>query len=273
MSLMRAARVGGKLLRRCVRRAWIMPSTAALAAGILLSTPGATGATDGGEHYPNLKTVPATDLRFAKVNGQAVLRFSNTVWNAGEGPLELLGQTIQENGQSKTKVSQRIYSAPRSTGTFTEIQLTQGFVYHAGHGHWHFEDFAQYDLFAKQDYDKGNLADRRGHGVKTTFCIMDTKQVVRNVGGPTSAFYSQCGQQLQGLSVGWADTYGWRLDDQWVVLEQGGLVDGDYALRSIADPQNRIYESLNKNDVNREGAADNQSVTYFRVRGGRITLL
>ena len=41
--------------------------------------------------YPDLRTQPATDLSFDLRDGTYVLRFSNTVWNAGEGRLELEG--------------------------------------------------------------------------------------------------------------------------------------------------------------------------------------
>src|SRR5689334_12474889 len=40
--------------------------------------------------YPDLRTLPPTDFAFDQIDdGSHVLRLTNTVWNAGEGRLEL----------------------------------------------------------------------------------------------------------------------------------------------------------------------------------------
>ena len=72
------------------------------------------------------------------------------------------------------------------------------------------------------------------------------------------------------MSVGWADTYGWQLADQWVTLEGTGLADGTYVLRSIADPLNVLYESENRSDSTLESRTANEAVTRFRVVQGAI---
>jgi hypothetical protein len=69
--------------------------------------------------------------------------------------------------------------------------------------------------------------------------------------------------------VGWADKYDYSLPDQWIDLGTTSyLLDGNYVLRSVADPKNRIYESANKNDTSRESQETNAAVTFFRVSGG-----
>ncbi len=58
--------------------------------------------------------------------------------------------------------------------------------------------------------------------------------------------------------------------EQWVDLGQENLADGDYVLRSVADPDNRMYESANKTDTTREGPGDNEGVTPLRIGGGNL---
>jgi hypothetical protein len=85
---------------------------------------------------------------------ERVLRFSNTAWNAGPGPLHLCGQTLP--GATTTRVYQRIYDEPSpppncaAGGTYVE-HLAGEFVFHPAHNHWHFEDFADYELWTRAD--------------------------------------------------------------------------------------------------------------------------
>lgn len=221
--------------------------------------------------YPDLKTLPPTDLQLSTElisgSGHWVLRFSNTVWNAGEGTLEMRGETVSAN---KTKVYQRIYD---DGGGFSEV-LVGEFNFHESHNHWHFDDFAEYELWTRTEYDQwlangrqNGQAQRRGS--KTTFCIIDTGKVENLPGSPASAQYDLCGQELQGLSVGWGDTYGYYLPDQWIDLGPESLPNGDYVLRSIADPKDAITES-GGGDSLREGAEANEAVTFFSVKGNKV---
>jgi hypothetical protein len=76
---------------------------------------------------------------------------------------------------------------------------------------------------------------------------------------------------LQGISPGWGDTYDYFRFEQWIDLGPGGtLPDGQYVLRSIADPTNKIYESPGKSDPTRESAEDNEAITVFNVQKGQL---
>ena len=44
--------------------------------------------------------------------------------------------------------------------------------------------------------------------------------------------------------MGWGDTYGYYLVDQWIDLGTSSLPDGQYILRAVADPSN--LEEQNK---------------------------
>jgi hypothetical protein len=177
------------------------------------------------------------------------------------------GETVSNN---KTKVYQRIYD---DIGNVTEAYVGD-FIFHEGHNHWHFENFAEYELWTRDEYDRWIASGRNNgqaqrRGSKTTFCIIDTAKVQNLPGSPASAQYTQCGQVLQGLSVGWGDTYSYSLPDQWIDLGATSLPNGNYVLRSIADPRNIIAESVG-NDAAREGAPANEAVTFFSVKGKRI---
>jgi hypothetical protein len=252
-----------------------MATALLLGSGVaLLSASGALAAT---VLYPDLKTLAPTDLRFdtATIDGSTrnVLRFSNTAWNSGAGPLELRARTVKTTAGKKTRVRQRIYDD--AGGYIT--RLAGDMVYHRSHNHFHFENFASYELWTRTDYDNW-VASGRSQGqaqrrsTKTTFCVMDTNIVKALPGTPSSAYYTECGQSFQGISVGWGDTYLYSLPDQWIDLGTSNLADGDYVLRSVVDPNNRLYESDNRNDPSRESAQANEAVTFFSVNGSTITV-
>jgi hypothetical protein len=221
--------------------------------------------------YPDLRTLPARNIKFdtVAIDGTThhVLRFTTTVWNAGQGPVELRG----ENRADQTLVYQRIYD---DSGTFTE-HLVGEFIYHETHNHWHFENFAQYELWTKAEYDEWQANGRqageaRWRGSKTTgqgesFCIRDSRRIQDLPRSPESRGYRECGQDIQGVSVGWADTYPYRLPDQWIDVGQQPLPRGEYVLRLVADPRNLLHESEARNDPDRESAEANESVTSIAV--------
>ena len=228
----------------------------ALALVLVLIGAAGPAAGAGPARFPDLRTRPPTDLRFdVLADGTHVLRFTNTVWNAGEGRLELEGNPRPR--QAGSAVYQNLYDAPTGGARVGHRQVSSDVVYHPTHEHYHFADFANY-LLLKQDRD-GRYRATTQRGVKTGFCVLDWARV-RGSSGPQ---YTECGRELQGLSVGWGDVYGYWLDDQWVVLGGRRLADGEYGLRSTADPKGKLAEG------GRDG--NNAATAYFTVRGGRIT--
>jgi hypothetical protein len=223
--------------------------------------------------YPDLRALPPTDLILdRRVIGDSMhyrLRFTASIWNAGEGPLELRG----ESSGDRTRAYQRIYD---DQGTFTE-RLVGEFIYHAGHNHWHFEHFAEYELWTDADYEAWLASGRqRGQpqwrGSKTTgqdesFCVRDSDLIEALPGSPPAEVYEACDTELQGISVGWADTYPFYLAEQWIDLGEAKPADGRYVLRVVADPQNLLFESENGAAPDREGTEANEAVTVLDVQG------
>jgi hypothetical protein len=218
----------------------------------LFAREGGTPAGAVVELPPNLKALPAKDLRVEQAGPITKLRFSITSWNAGAGVLELWAGEI-DNQAKKQKVYQRIYS---DDGSFRE-NLAGSFIWHAGHGHVHFEGYALYTL---QPVGAPGGSGRTGS--KTTFCVMDTDRVDASLpGSPVSAGYNTCGSIIQGLSVGWGDTYLWFLEGQ--EIDVTGLAADDYFLTLDVDPNTRLEES---------DETDNSSTILVRMNPAAMTV-
>jgi hypothetical protein len=179
---------------------------------------------------PNMKALPAADLEIDVVSGDKLLILSTTSWNAGTGPLELRG--AGPIGGGLERVYQRV---EQSDGSVVEREAGT-FTFHVGHDHTHFDDYAVYTLTSV-----ANPATERA-STKQTFCIIDTDPLMLEMpGSPQDSVYNFCGNDIQGMSVGWGDTYTSNLIGQEIDIS--GLPNGDYMLEISIDPLNRILES------------------------------
>jgi Lysyl oxidase len=215
-----------------------------LIVAVIVATPvgSAEQATD---LTPNIVALAASELSVVTdtVTGSPTLRFGTTSWNNGSGPLELRAGAVGQAGQD---VYQRIY---RSDSSYYD-RLAGTYVYHPLHQHFHFEGYALYTL---RPLNAPGASDRQSS--KTTFCVMDTTSVNTSLpGAPTVAFYTTCGSGVQGMSVGWGDRYGPSLPGQSFDLT--GSPDGDYQLIIQIDPQQRLLES---------NESDNMSCVKIRI--------
>jgi Lysyl oxidase/Bacterial pre-peptidase C-terminal domain len=173
--------------------------------------------------------------------GRTLLRLSNATGNIGSGPLEIRGGSVI--GADRQQVFQRVYD---TDGGYTDLQAGT-FIYHAEHGHVHFEDFLQYNLRRVTPID--GVGEIVSSGVKTSFCLEDTAARFQTLPGFSSnRGYFGCGQ-VQGISVGWADVYRRNLEGQWIDVT--GTPAGEYWLESVADPSNLIQESDETNNTTR----------------------
>ena len=234
--------------------------------------------------YPNLKTLAPRDLRLDRTDVDAseatvthnVLRFSNTVWDAGPGRLEMRG-LIDPKTQAGP-ATQRVYD---DAGGFTDFGAGS-FYYHPAHQHYHYDNWGRYELWTKAGYEawlaSGRTQGNPTVGGKTTSCMID-EEFIRNVPnqpyppayGTEGCFPDSQGRMLQGISPGWGDTYDYFRFEQWIDLgATGSLADGQYVLRSVVDPTNKIYESPGKADVTRESQEDNEAITAFSVQNGAL---
>ena len=207
------------------------------------------------ELRPNLKPFPAFDLSLVPnfTTGGSEIRFSTRSWNNGTGPLELRAGQADSTGQ---QVDQRVYN---SDGSHQDYFVGK-FVWHPEHNHFHFENYAIYYL-EPINAPGGSIKS----GTKTTFCVMDTNKVNGTLpGAPLNAVYATCGSTIQGMSVGWADTYGWTLPGQSVDFT--GNPTGDYCLSIMIDPKTRLVESNEDDNVS-------QTLLHVDVERASVTVL
>jgi hypothetical protein len=131
------------------------------------------------------------------------------------------------------------------------------FIFHEAHTHYHFEDYAAYELRhldadGEPDMSPAGLA---APGVKASFCLIDYDPDEPS-DNPIYQFphplYLSCtgsfGVGVQGISPGWKDTYSSGLVGQQIELD--GVSRGeDYALVITADPTNRLWETREDDNV------------------------
>jgi hypothetical protein len=204
--------------------------TFAVCAGLVAAISIAPVAAAQVDLLPNLEPLPAHDISLVCDSlGNQQLRFAATTWNSGAGPMELRAGEVVTAGRN---VYQRIY---RIDGSFTD-RLAGTFDYHPEHNHFHFENYALYVL---QPRNAPGGSERTS--AKTSFCLLDNARINTSLpGSPGSAVYTTCGAEVQGISVGWGDTYGSILAGQ--SIDFTGNPSGEYELIIEADPATRLVE-------------------------------
>lgn len=99
------------------------------------------------------------------------------------------------------------------------------------HGHFHIDDFSQYELVRADDQRPVVAARKLG------FCFRDNQ---RYAGGPSKGY--ACAKQ--GITSGWADVYGSELDGQWIDIT--GIPEGDYIVRVSINASGSFDEGENR---------------------------
>jgi hypothetical protein len=204
---------------------------------------------------PDLMTLPPYSLYITRNSSSdtSLLRLTNSVWNAGYGPLELWGRVVGDG--STHAVVQRIF---QSDGSYQERTMGE-FVFHPGHNHWHLESFSLYELWSLSE--RGTLDRVAATSDKVSYCLRDIHRNPHPDQAPRMG-YGTCTYGRQGLSVGWVDVYDHYLPGQSIDIS--GVPDGVYALISTADPFNLIQESDESN---------NAAVVYLEIKGLQVKIL
>jgi hypothetical protein len=251
---------GHRLLSRALAAVWLSLLAACDVQGSSVATLGTpsvsapTARSGSPLMLPDLLARPPQELRVtvAPSTGQRQIRFSTSVINTGSGPLEVTGANDRRTG--RTIATQQIRAIDRSITP----RLAGNFVFHSQHDHWHFEEFTSFELWTH--HADGSLQRLVTSTGKMSFCIWDSDRMAEPISdAPPERTYERCPQTVQGLSVGWVDTYAARTPGQHLTIE--GVPNGTYAIRSAVDPANRLMES---NDAN------NHSVVYVRLTGSRV---
>ncbi|HEV3474537.1 MAG TPA: lysyl oxidase family protein [Actinomycetota bacterium] len=219
------------------------------------------------DELPNVVPLKPFDLRVGLQDDGTgpALRLSVSTANRGSYPLDVLA-VPGDGGGSSDAYQCVVWSTPREC---QQRRAVGEFVFHAAHNHYHFEDFALYEL-RRLAVDGGPDLSPEGlvaPGVKASFCLLDYES-----DGPPpdpayeDPYYVRCsgsdGDGIQGLSPAWRDTYRSGLAGQQIPID--GVADGDYAVVITADPTDRLWESEN---------GDNVSFERIHLAGGSVSLL
>lgn len=192
---------------------------------------------------PNVEDVQVQNFRvvddgFTTESG-LFLWFDTRAQNLGTVPVQLTVDKV-ETPETST-VSQCIAWRSAENHLCSRTEVVGGYTWHEAHRHFHYEDFARYELRklaadGRPDYSPSGLL---GASEKVSFCFIDSQQV-RDDASPLN-FYLTCTPTVQGISPGWTDIYSSEMAGQNIPIE--GLPNGDYALIIDMDYENTLYET------------------------------
>lgn len=189
--------------------------------------------------YTEVQYDPETETFF---DGPRKLAFDTYSENHGVAALELTADDPQNIAAST--VSQCI--SWRADHVCREQVRVGGFAWHEEHTHFHYQDFADYELrrltrHGTVDYSTRGLV---AVSEKVSFCLMDST-AARDDASPVR-YYNVCNPARQGISAGYADVYTSDLEGQQ--FDVSGITDGKYALIVTMDPANSLFESNDGNN-------------------------
>ncbi len=186
---------------------------------------------------PDLIPLPPADVKIDKRADANYLLFSTTYYNPGRGNFELRADPATKGVRADIErdVVQRVYN---KDGSYTD-SLVGNFLWHQEHLHYHYADFITYDLSV---VDAPTHEDLEGYLTKSTFCLRDVSKVIgmEIENARDEADYKICGKELQGVSVGWGDTYYYDYPGQ--ALNISSLSSGTYKLEFEVNPNRRLQE-------------------------------
>jgi hypothetical protein len=238
------------LKRFAIVAALLVPAFLVAGGAIIATTSGSDDSESSDPvDYPDLRVKEPSRLRLGNRNDEdkVFLRFETIAWNAGAGPLELRPENDEED--ATTHAFQRLYTHDdRGDLVFVRESPVGSFAYHAEHKHWHFGNFARYEVH--EVADDGSISDEVvASSDKVSFCLLDDEEIALDMeGAPQEAGYHECKQDKnQGISTGWGDSYESFLPGQNIDIT--GVPDGDYWLVYTSDPSDLIKESNEENNT------------------------
>jgi hypothetical protein len=123
---------------------------------------------------PDLRALPAWGISLSQEpDGKSYVNFGATVWNAGTSPLLVDG--FRRSGTELMDAYQYFFDA-KGNQVGSQAAGTMEWDNREGHKHWHFTDFAQYNLLDSTQ----KLSVRSG---KEAFCLANTDAVDYTIPG------------------------------------------------------------------------------------------
>ena len=200
----------------------------------------------GANGLPDLIPLPAFAIGVANEEGRDNLVFGANVWNRGPGPLVVEG--FRTGDSNVMPATQYFFSRGKITGKAS----AGAFHFHDApdHFHWHFEDFAGYQLL---DADQNTVVTSG----KQSFCLAPTDPINMTVPGAQwqperIGFGSACGFPesvwiREVMPVGWGDTYFQFVSGQSFDITE--VPNGEYIVRVVTNASRNLREANYDNNV------------------------
>jgi lysyl oxidase len=203
---------------------------------------------------PDLRALPAWGISVApgqkptgEPDGKWYVNFGATVWNAGTSPLLVDG--FRRTGTQLMDAYQYFFDAKGKQVGSVKAGTMQ-WDPRTGHKHWHFTDFAQYNLLSA---DK-KLKVRSG---KEAFCLANTDAIDYTLPNAMWRPYNTdlstaCGGNTavavrEVLDIGNGDTY--SQDRPGQSFEITNLPNGTYYIQVLANPAKKLAEVSTTNNT------------------------
>jgi hypothetical protein len=195
---------------------------------------------------PDLIPLPSFGINMRSRGGHDILSFGANVWVSGAAPLVVEG--FRQEDASLMDAFQYFYDGDTQVGRAP----VGSFEYDPRHGHehWHFRQFATYELLAA---DKTTAVVSE----KEAFCLAPTDAIDLTLPGATYRPYplgldTACGGPdalwiREVLPLGWGDTYYQGLPGQ--AFDVTHLPNGTYYIKVQANPGGRLYEQHRGNNI------------------------
>jgi len=206
-----------------------------------------TGFVPPNSTLPDLIALPAYGISTHNEDGHDLLAFGATVYNGGHGPLAVEG--FRRGSQELMDAYQSFYTAHGTTSVGATRVGSMEYDAREGHQHWHFKDFALYDLVDKD----GTPLLTSG---KEAFCLAPTDPInllLRSaaVNAGNGDLETACGDESsiwvrEVLAAGWGGTYNQERPGQAIDITD--LPNGTYWVRVTANPAGRLKELTKTNN-------------------------
>ena len=231
----------------------------------------AAGAKATSGPRPDLRSLPAWGISLSPgAKNKWYVNFGATVWNAGTSPLLVDG--FRRPNADLMDAYQYFFDA-KGNQVGSAQAGTMEWDPRAGHHHWHFTDFAQYNLLRADQ----KLAVRSG---KEAFCLANTDAVDYTVPNAkwrpnNTDLDSACGEKTalgvrEVLDIGNGDTYTQERPGQ--SFDVTGLPNGTYHIQVKANPAGKLAELSTGNNTSLRtivlgGTAKKRTLTVPPVHG------
>ena len=200
----------------------------------------------GAAGMPDLQPLPSWGIGVRRTKRGDFLTFGANVWVSGNGPLVVEG--FRREGERVMDAYQYFWEdgAPVGRTRVGEMEFDD----RRGHDHWHFRQFAAYQLLAE---DRTTVV----KSSKESFCLVPTDAIdltlpAAELRPGNVGLWTSCGGRSdlwirEVLPVGWGDTYYQYLPGQSFNIT--GVPNGTYFVKVVANPGHQLQELRYDNNV------------------------